>query len=122
MALSNRSIVAEPYRQPAPRETTQKQTSIKRRKRFSKQEGILYLGFIIALAIMAIVVLHKQGEIQTATLEIQKMERSINDISIKNVDYKVQISEKSTFDRIMAIAKERGLALNEKNVKVVPGE
>ena len=122
MALSNRSIVVEPYRKPATRETTQKQPSIKRRKRFSKQEGILYLGVIIALAFMAIVVLHKQGEIQTTTLEIQKMERNINDISIKNVDYKVQISEKSTFDRIMAIAKQQGLALNENNVKVVPGE
>lgn len=122
MALRNRSHVVEPQHQPLVKPAIEKQRTIKKRKLITKQEKAIYLGFIIAVALMAVVILHKQGEIQTATLEIQNIETNINAISSKNVDYKVQISEKSTFERIMAIAKERGLALNEKNVKVVPGE
>ena len=122
MALRNRVEVVEPQQQPLVTPTKDKQRSIPIRKLFTKQEKVAFLGFIIAVAIMAVVILHKQGEIQTATLEIQELETNINNISSKNVDYKNQISEKSTFERIMAIAKERGLALNEKNVKVVPGE
>jgi cell division protein FtsL len=122
MALRNRSHVVEPQHQPLVKPTIDKQRSIPVRKLFTKQEKVAFLGFIIAVALMAVVILHKQGEIQAATIEIQTIETSINDISKKNVDYKYQISEKSTFERIMAIAKERGLALNEKNVKVVPGE
>lgn len=122
MALRNRVDVVEPQHQPRVTPTKEKQRSIPPiRKLFTKQEKVFFLGFIIAVAVMAVVILHKQGEIQTATLEIQEIETNINNISSKNVDYKNQISEKSTFERIMAIAKERGLAY-EKNVKVVPGE
>ena len=122
MALRNRSHVVEPQHQPLVKPTKEKQRSISVRKLFTKQEKVAFLGFIIAVVLMAVVILHKQGEIQTATLDIQEIETNINNISSKNVDYKNQISEKSTFERIMAIAKERGLALNEKSVKVVPGE
>lgn len=112
----------QPVTQPTRHTQPKQPPAIKRRALITKQEKLLYLAFVVVVALMAVTILHKQGEIQTATIEIQKLESSINTVAKQNVDYKVQISEKSTFERIMAKAKERGLTLNEDNVKVVPGE
>ena len=123
MALRNRTqYVGQPLTQPIQQPKIKRNPNVKKRKLFTRQEKVVYLAFIIVAAIMAVMVLHKQGDIQTATIDIQKVETSITEVSRQNADYKVQISEKSTFERIMAIAKERGLTLDEKNVKVVPGE
>lgn len=123
MALRNRTqYVGQPLTQPTRQPKIERQPNVKKRKIITREEKFVYLAFIVVAAIMAVMVLHKQGDIQTATIDIQKVESSINDVSRQNADYKVQISEKSTFERIMAIAKERGLTLDEKNVKVVPGE
>ena len=123
MALRNRTqYVGQPLTQPTRQPKIERQPNVKKRKIITREEKFVYLAFIVVAAIMAVMVLHKQGDIQTATIDIQKVESSITDVSRQNADYKVQISEKSTFERIMAIAKERGLTLDEKNVKVVPGE
>ena len=122
MALTKRTQYVEQPFKPVQQPKIERQPNIKKRKIITKQEKFVYLAFIVVVAIMAVMVLHKQGDIQTATIDIQKAESSISEISRQNADYKVQISEKSTFERIMAIAKEKGLTLDEKNVKVVPGE
>ena len=123
MALRNRAqYVGQPLTQPTQQPKINRQPNVKKRKIITREEKFVYLAFIVVAAIMAVMVLHKQGDIQTATIDIQKVETSITEVSRQNADYKVQISEKSTFERIMAIAKERGLTLDEKNVKVVPGE
>ena len=123
MALRNRTqYIQQPYN-PVQQPNIERQPKVKRRKLFiTKQEKLVYLASVVIVAIMAVMVLHKQGDIQTATIDIQNVEISINEVSSQNVDFKGQIAQKSTFERIMAIAKERGLALNEDNVKVVPGE
>lgn len=91
-------------------------------KYFSAQEKFLFLVFAIVVASFAISILHTQGEIQTLSMEIQKIERDITEVNNNNTDLKVQVSERSTHQRIWEKAKELGLTLNEKNVKVVPGE
>ena len=55
-------------------------------------------------------------------MEIQSIEREITEVNNNNVDLKVRVSELSTHERIWEKAEELGLTLNEKNVKVVPGE
>lgn len=82
----------------------------------------MFLVFAIVVASFAISILHTQGEIQTLSMEIQKIERDITEVNNNNTDLKVQVSERSTHQRIWEKAKELGLTLNEKNVKVVPGE
>lgn len=91
-------------------------------KFFSVQEKFLFIVFALIVASFAISILHTQGEIQTLSIEIQTIEREITEINNNNVDLKVQVSELSTHQRIWEKAKELGLTLNEKNVKVVPGE
>ena len=111
--------------QPEPLEQIQDQPvlPIKRKlKLFSVREKFLYIIFAIVVASFAVSILHTQGEIQSMSMEIQKIEQEVTEVNNNNVDLKVRVSELSTHERIWEKAKELGLTLNEKNVKVVPGE
>lgn len=120
MALRMRTqYVEQPLKKPVQQPKIKRQPSVKKRKFITKREKFVYLAFIVVAAIMAVMVLHKQGDIQTAAIDTQKVELTITEVSRQNADYKNQISEKSTFERIMAKAKEQGLALDKDNVKVV---
>ena len=100
-----------------------KQQNRKRKKSIiTAKEKMLYIAFIVVVAVLAVTILHKQSSIQQTTIEIQKIESEISEIKKQNVDLKVQVSELSTYERIWEKAKALGLTLNEKNVKVVPGE
>ena len=114
--------------QPSMPEQPQHQSSPKKQKKVGRsplitgKEKVLYITFVIAVTLVAISILHTQGQIQTTTIEIQELESEIQGITKENVELKVQVSELSTYERIWEKAKELGLTLNEKNVKVVPGE
>lgn len=108
----------KPQYQPSP----QKQQKAGKKPLITGKEKVLYLTFIVAVALFAVSLLHTQGQIQTTTMEVQKIESEIQEIAKQNEDLKVQVSELSTYERIWEKAKELGLTLNEKNVKVVPGE
>ena len=114
--------------QPSMPEQPQHQSSPKKQKKVDKsplitrKEKVLYITFVIVVSLLAVSILHTQGQIQTTTIEIQKLESEIQAITKENVELKVQVSELSTYERIWEKAKELGLTLNEKNVKVVPGE
>ncbi|MEO4053622.1 cell division protein FtsL [Solibacillus sp. CAU 1738] len=107
----------QPAYQPTKGTTNKKKYSI-----ISKREKLLYVVFMVVVALFAVSILHTQGKIQTTSIEIQKIESEISEVSKQNVDLKVRVSELSTYERIWEKAKELGLTLNEKNVKVVPGE
>ena len=94
----------------------------KKLRLFSVREKFLFIIFAIIVASFAVSILHTQGEIQSVSMEIQKIEREITEANNNNVDLKVRVSELSTHERIWEKAKELGLTQNEKNVKVVPGE
>jgi len=113
--------------QPAAPDHQQKQQvkkqGIKRKKAiFTVKEKMLFIAFVVMVAVLAVTILHKQSSIQQTTMEIQEIESQITEIEKQNVDLKVQVSELSTYERIWEKAKALGLTLNEKNVKVVPGE
>jgi len=94
----------------------------KKKKIITAKEKFLYIAFVVVVALFAVTILHKQSSIQQTTIEIQQVETEIAEVKNQNVDLKVQVSELSTYERIWEKAKELGLTLNEKNVKVVPGE
>ena len=126
MAVRNRqqSYIQQPSmpEQPQRQSFPEKQKHVDRPPWITRKEKVLYITFVIVVALIAVSILHKQGQIQTTTMKIQEIESEIQDITKKNVELKVQVSELSTYDRIWEKAKELGLTLNEKNVKVVPGE
>lgn len=94
----------------------------KKKNFITKGEKVLYLSFLAAFVLCALMVLQNQSVILASTQEIQTIEHSIDEKVKQNTDLSVQVSELSTYERIWAKAKEQGLKLNEQNVKVVPGQ
>ena len=126
MALRARQVYIQQQPElPQHQQQEQRQPVVRKKpklKLFSAQEKFLFVIFTVIVASFAVSILHTQGEIQTLSMEIQSIERDIAEINDNNTDLKVQVSERSTHQRIWEKAKELGLTLNEKNVKVVPGE
>ncbi|NLY80900.1 MAG: cell division protein FtsL [Lysinibacillus sp.] len=110
---------AVPYEQPT---IQPKQYQPKKRKVITAGEKFLYIVFIVLVAALSIVILHKQSIIQETTIEIQDINEQIAEIEKDNVDLKVRVNELSSYDRIWERAQSLGLTLKEDNVKVVPGE
>lgn len=94
----------------------------KRKSKITAKEKFLYLAFIVTVAVFAVIILNKQSAIHKTNMEIQNIEKEITTVNEKNGELKVQVDELSTYERIIEKAKALGLTLNEKNVKVVPGE
>lgn len=122
--IRQQSYIQQPSmpEQPQHQSSPKKQKKVNRSPLITGKEKVLYITFVIAVALVAVSILHTRGQIQTTTIEIQKLESEIQGITKENVELKVQVSELSTYERIWEKAKELGLTLNEKNVKVVPGE
>ncbi|HSP20776.1 MAG TPA: cell division protein FtsL [Planococcus sp. (in: firmicutes)] len=92
----------------------------KKRKLITKGETFLCLSFVAVFVLCALLILQNQSVIQASTQEIQTIEQSIDEKVKQNTDLSVQVKELSAYKRIWAKANERGLKLNERNVKVVP--
>ena len=95
---------------------------VRKKARITKGEKILYTAFLAVCILCALLVLQNQSTIQASTQEIQTIENSINETMRQNTDLSVQVSELSSYERIWSKAKDYGLQLNERNVKVVPGQ
>ena len=115
------SYVQQPV---TPKHQNPKERQLSKRKKsvITAKEKLLYIAFILVVAVLAVSILHKQSSIQQTSMEIQQIESQIAEIQKQNVDLKVQVSELSTYERIWEKAKALGLTLDENNVKVVPGE
>lgn len=109
--------VQQPVTPPSPNPT------IKRHKKPNQKfEKMMLLVLVSVIAVLSISVLNKQAAIQTTTMEIQKIEKEVEETSKENVDLTVRVSELSTHENIWKKAEELGLTQNVENVKVVPGE
>jgi cell division protein FtsL len=107
--------------QPAVPQTPDRQP-VRKKSLITKGEKVLYLSFLAVFVMCAIMVLQNQSAIQASTQEIQTIEQSIDETVKQNTDLSTLVKEKSTYERIMGIAKEQGLKSNERNVKVVQGQ
>ena len=109
--------VQQPVTPPSPNPTIEQ-----RKKPNQKVEKMVLLVLVSIIVVLSISALNKQAAIQTTTIEIQKVEKEIVEISNQNVDLKVRVGELSTHENIWKKAEELGLTQNVENVKVVPGE
>ncbi|MET3576895.1 cell division protein FtsL [Bhargavaea ullalensis] len=94
----------------------------RKRKLFTKGEKVLFVAFVAGLALFAVFLLQAQSAINATNKEVQIIQQEIAETSKHNTDLSIQVREKSTYERIWGKAQELGLTLNEKNVKVVPGQ
>lgn len=113
----------QPYFQPtvAP-QVLQQPIKRQKKKTGTSFEKMLYIAFIVTVALFATVILNKQASIQAVSMEIQTIEDKADKISKQNVDLTVSVKDLSRYDRIWEKAQALGLTQDSKNVKVVPGE
>jgi cell division protein FtsL len=86
---------------------------------FSPGEKILGTLFAMMVFLGAVQIISNQAEIYTLNRDIQLTQASILEQQKVNSDLEVQVSELSTYERIMEKVTVLGLKLNENNVKVV---
>ncbi|WML43608.1 cell division protein FtsL [Neobacillus sp. PS3-40] len=85
----------------------------------SPGEKVLGLAFAGMVCFGAIHIISNQADIYKVNKQIQEVQSSIKEQQKVNSDLNVQVSELSTYERILTKAKKMGLVLNENNVKVV---
>ena len=92
------------------------------RKIFTKGEKILFAAFLSIVALFCVMILQTQASIHASSQDIRAIEQQIDETKKQNTDLSIQVSELSEYERVWKKAKELGLKLNEKNVKVVTGQ
>lgn len=123
MAL--RQYQQQPQPQPQPQQPAVPHTyptPVKRKQIISKGEKFLFAAFVMTCAFLMIFIVQTQTEVRAVDVQIQQMEQQIDTVKRENTDLEIQVAELSSYERIWLKAKELGLTLNEKNVKVVSGE
>jgi cell division protein FtsL len=122
MALEQRKLNSSYVRELEIPEVPQKKPQRRpSRKVFSFGEKTLFVLFSTILVLFSTVILHTQAQINDTNRQVQLISKDIDETKKQNTDLSIQVSEKSTYEAIWKKAKELGLNLNEKNVKVVPG-
>ncbi|MGM9921026.1 MAG: cell division protein FtsL, partial [Bhargavaea sp.] len=114
MALEARKFdhayIQEPEitRVPAPAPEIQPE---RRKKWFTKGEKTLFVAFVAAVAMFAVILLQAQSSLNEVNKEIQLIQSDITETAKQNHDLSIQVSEKSTYERIWGKARELGLSL-----------
>ncbi|KKB39249.1 cell division protein FtsL [Bacillus thermotolerans] len=108
----NQEVKAEPKR---------KKQLIQKRL-FTPGEKILFLLFALTICFMGAKIISTQAALYEVSKDIQDVEAQIQEQSKINHDLEVQVSEESTYEKIGERARELGLELSERNIKVVQPE
>lgn len=95
-----------------------KKQSVKQ-TRISPGESVLWIALALMACFGGVKIINNEAQIDQVNRDVQKIQTSIHEQSKVNEDLKVQVGELSTYERIWQKAKERGLLLDENNVKVV---
>lgn len=125
MGVENMSNVAyksnlEPKR--VHREVEQPKKEILKRGRITLGEKLIALIAVFAIAIFAISIISVQTSIYSVNKSIEASEEKLLSQQKTNDDLKVQVNDLGRYERILKLAKEKGLSLNGDNVKVVDGK
>ena len=113
------SSLARKLQQGHERHTGSKLKKVKVKGGITIGEKVLYLTFALFIAFFAVKIISAQASIYTTNNEIIALESKIENQEKANKDYADQVAELNTYDRIWQKAKELGLTLKDKNVKVV---
>ncbi len=122
MALEQRKFASpHVHEQEVPQIPAEQQGQKRKRKLFSPGEKFLFVIFASLLTLFSSVILQKESQLNDLNRDIQSIGQQIEQTTKQNTELSIQVKEQSTYERIWEKARELGLNLNEKNVKVVPG-
>lgn len=94
-------------------------TVIVEKGRISKGEAFLLTLLAFLFFVASVFIVYNYASIQTLNRDIHVLQTEIDNKTRINEDLELQVTELSEPDRILKIAKELGLTLNENNVKVI---
>jgi cell division protein FtsL len=115
--LNNTAVQIQHKQQQKSKVAPKKKRKIK--IRLTLGEKLLFFSFILFALYSSITIVSNQFTLYEVNKEVQELEAKIQEQEKHNQDLRVQVQELSTYERILAKAKELGLTLNENNVKVV---
>lgn len=101
------------------RQVEKKRAAVKKKKILTPGERLLWMLLVLLLLIGSVQIVAKQSAIYEANKELQDVKSKIVIQEKVNNDLEEQVSELSKYERILFKAKQLGLELNEKNIKVV---
>ncbi|TMW73119.1 cell division protein FtsL [Alteribacter natronophilus] len=114
-----RQHVHERHIQGAPHTETQTVRQRVFKGGLTKGEKILYPLALLAVVFAAYIVVSNYASIYIANHEIQQTEMAIADQSTVNEGLSLQVKGLSDPDRILSIAGEMGMTLNDQNVNLI---
>lgn len=100
--------------------TPQKKSSIrpvKKNARISVGEKILWTVFIVLVLVFSILIIHKSIELYNVNAKNVELKNEITILKSENKNLKADVVGLSSYERIVEIAKENGLTIQEGNVK-----
>lgn len=122
MGLEQRNLYTSQTPEIQQTEQQAEQTVVRRaKKRFSKGEKILFSLFGVFTIGSSSILLQTHSDLNAVNKEVQLLNAQIDETVKQNNELAIQVSDKMTYERIWKKAQEKGLNLNESNVKVVPG-
>lgn len=109
--------------QATPTKTTldqqQKNTTGQLRKMYFKQERNAAIALGVLLVVMSCLVIWSNTTVTKTQATIQDINQKVSALQTSNANMKEEISELSSRTRLMEIAKDVGLQMNDKNIRNV---
>ena len=92
----------------------------KKKKQFlSNFEKVMYRFCIIIIILLIVGIVCGQTTLAQINLEVQKLNKEVNDQRNKNESLKMKIDEMTSLDRIKQISGKYGLSYNSDNIKTI---
>ncbi|GGH74483.1 cell division protein FtsL [Pullulanibacillus pueri] len=119
MAQPARQLTQREYVQKQRRHTTDSQTMTLPKRRITKGEKLLWSLAALTLLIFGILIVSKQAVLYESSRSLSNIEQKLESTEKTNQDLQTQVQSLKQPERIIKFAKENGLKLNSKNVKIV---
>ncbi|WP_163654368.1 cell division protein FtsL [Listeria sp. PSOL-1] len=102
--------------------TEKPKKQILKRGQVTLGEKIIIVVAALVIAFLAFQIIGMQASMYNVNKDIQASEAKVTDQQKQNSELNTQVKDLSKYERILKKAKEKGLKLNENNVKVVGGK
>lgn len=90
---------------------------VKRRSLVTKGEKIIYSFFSIGLIIACLYIVFYASKVDSLNREVQQLEQEVHNQKLENEALYFEVSELSSPERIITIARENGLKIQDAKVK-----
>ncbi len=91
----------------------------KKKKFLSNIERVMYRLFTVIIILLIVGIVCGQTTLAQINLEVQKLNKEVNQQKNKNESLEMKIDEMTSLDRIKEVSTKYGLAYNSDNIKTI---